>query len=75
MALAKVIKSGSSQSVQLPKKFHINTSHVEIFRRDKELVLREKPSGMTGALDAFAALPDDLFREKRKAPPPQRRKR
>jgi antitoxin VapB len=74
MALAKVFKSGNSQAVRLPKKFRFKNSQVEIFCRGDELVLREKSGGMTGALDALAELPEDMFPKKRKDPPPQRRK-
>ena len=74
MASAKVFKSGNSQAVRLPKKFRFKSSEVEIYRRGDELILREKSGGMSGALDALAQLPDDMFRKKRKDPPPQRRK-
>jgi len=42
MPTAKVFKSGNSQAVRLPKEFRFNTDEVEIFRRDNEIVLREK---------------------------------
>jgi antitoxin VapB len=74
MASAKVFKSGNSQAVRLPKKFRFKSSEVEIYRRGDELILREKSGGMSGALDALAQLPDDMFRKKRKDPPPQHRK-
>jgi antitoxin VapB len=74
MATARVFKSGNSQAVRLPKKFRVKSKELEISRRGDEIVLREKSRGLERALDILASLPDDMFSEGRKDPPPQRRK-
>ena len=38
-----VIQSGNRQAVRLPKKFHLKSRTVELFRRGDEAVLRQKP--------------------------------
>lgn len=73
MATARVFKSGNSQAVRLPKEFRFDSSEVEIFRRGKEVVLREKSRGMENALDVLRALPDDMFESIRDERPPQKR--
>ena len=60
MSTARVFRSGNSQAVRLPKQFRLNCKEVEIFRRGKELVLREKDGTMARAFDLLAGLPDDL---------------
>jgi antitoxin VapB len=74
MAIARVFKSENSQAVRLPKKFCVQSSEVEIFRRGDEIVLREKAGGMVRALDLLTELPTDMFPKMRKDPRPQRRK-
>ncbi len=43
MVDTRVFKSGNSQAVRIPKKYHINSERVEIFKRNNELIIREKP--------------------------------
>jgi antitoxin VapB len=74
MTTAKVFKSGNSQAVRLPKKFRLNSSEVEIFRRGDEIVLKEKAKGMASAFQLLAELPDDMLMEARVDDPPQRRR-
>ena len=74
MAVAKVFRSGNSQAVRLPKQFRLRGTEVEIFRRGKELVLREKQKGLTSAFNLLASMPDDWFAEDPEDPPPQTRK-
>ena len=74
MTTARVLKSGNSQAVRLPKKFRITASEVEIFRRGDEIVLKEKSKGMATAFHLLAGMPDDFFAEGRKDDPPQKRK-
>jgi antitoxin VapB len=45
MAIARVFKSGNSQAVRLPKKFHVKRKELEIEKRRNEIILREKPLG------------------------------
>ena len=60
MSTARVFRSGNSQAVRLPKQFRLKSKEVEIFRRGKEIVLREKDGTMARAFDLLADLPDDV---------------
>lgn len=72
MATAKVFKSGNSQAVRLPRQFRVTGPELDIFRRNDEIVLREKPRSMVRAFELLAELPDTV--EARKDTPPQKRK-
>jgi antitoxin VapB len=74
MTTAKVFKSGNSQAVRLPKQFRFRGKEVEIFRRGKEVVLREKSKGLERAFELLTNLPEDFYAEGRQDPPPQSRK-
>lgn len=74
MATARVFKSGNSQAVRLPKGFRLACKQVAIFRRGKDIVLRETRPNMVRAFDLLASLPDDFMAEGRRDLPPQRRK-
>jgi antitoxin VapB len=60
MGTARVFRSGNSQAVRLPKEFRLKSKEVEIYRRGKEIVLREKDGSMTRAFDLLAGLPEDI---------------
>ena len=72
MAIAKVFRSGNSQAVRLPKEFRLASDEVEIFRRNGELVLREKPCDLARVFDLLSDLPEDLIHGV-EDPPPQDR--
>ena len=74
MPTARLFKSGNSQAVRLPKQFRFQGEEVEIFRRGKEVVLREKSQGMRRAFELLASLPIDVdaIEELRKEPPQER---
>ncbi len=74
MGTARVFRSGNSQAVRLPKEFRVKSAEVEIFRRGKEIVLREKEGSMARAFDLLAGLPDDLELPGRGKDRPQKRK-
>ncbi|HEY2446227.1 MAG TPA: type II toxin-antitoxin system VapB family antitoxin [Rhizomicrobium sp.] len=74
MATARLFKSGNSQAVRLPKQFRLAGQEVEIFRRGKEIVLRERQAGAARAFDVLANLPDDFLDGPRVDKPPQTRK-
>lgn len=74
MTTARVFQSGNSQAVRLPKKFRLDATEVEIFRRGDEIVLKAKAKGMATAFHLLADLPDDFFPEGRKDEAPQKRK-
>lgn len=58
---ARIIKSGSSQAVRLPKEFRFNVDRVEIFRRGDEIILRECPLSATAIFDALTSMPADFM--------------
>lgn len=68
---AKIQRQGASQSVQLPDGFQFDVDEVEIFRRGKEVVLREKPSSLSEAFELLASMPKDFFAKERQDPPPE----
>jgi antitoxin VapB len=70
---AKVFRSGNSQAVRLPKQFRLNSSEVEIFRRGKDIVLREREPSLERAFEIITSLPDDLEFPDRRHDLPQRR--
>jgi antitoxin VapB len=74
MGTARVFRSGNSQAVRLPKEFRLKSKEVEIYRRGKEIVLREKDGDMTRAFDLLAGLPDDIDAFDRRSDKPQKRK-
>lgn len=73
MAITRVFKSGNSQAVRLPVDFHFSTKEVEIFRRNDEVVIREKPNNLTRAFELFSKLPEDFFSGGRQDSLPQER--
>lgn len=73
MKYAKVFKSGNSQAVRLPKEFQFNSNEVEIYKRNDELILREKPVNLAQAFHLLSSLPDDFFKDGRIDLPPQER--
>jgi antitoxin VapB len=63
-----------SESDQEDRSQRFKSKDVEIFRRGKEIVLREKEGDLAGAFDLLASLPHDLGLAGRKDDPPQKRK-
>lgn len=74
MATAKVFKSGNSQALRLPKEFRFNSKEVEIIRRGKDIVLRERPENLERAFHLITELPGDLEIPGRSKDYPQKRK-
>ncbi|WP_298953580.1 AbrB/MazE/SpoVT family DNA-binding domain-containing protein [uncultured Methylobacterium sp.] len=72
MAIAKVIALEGAQAIRLPPEFRFGGSEVEVFRRGREIVLRERTGGLASALDAIADLPDDFLIEREDVPPQRR---
>jgi antitoxin VapB len=73
MTKARVLQSGNSQVVLLPKGFRFKSDQVEIFWRGNDVVLREMPASAASIFDALAGLPVDLMDEERVDSPPQKR--
>jgi antitoxin VapB len=72
---ARVINSGDSQIVRLPKSIRIRTREVEIFRRGDELILREKMRGLERAFYLISELDFLDGLKNRNKDMPQKRKR
>jgi len=73
MRTAKIFKSGNSQILRLPKDFQFQSSEVEIFKRDGDVIIREIPKNLAQAFVLLTKLPDDFFSEGRIDTPPQER--
>lgn len=73
MKITKVFKSGHSQAVRLPKEFQLKSEKVEIFRRGRDIIIREIPKTLERAYILLTELPNDFFADGRKDIPPQER--
>jgi antitoxin VapB len=73
MAMTRVFKSGNSQAVRLPVGFHFTTDEVEIFKRNDEIVIRERVRNLSRAFELLTCLPKDFFAEARQDSMPQER--
>ena len=62
MAKAKILISGNSQAVRLPKQFRVKGDEVEIFRRGDEIVLRETPTNSQALSSSCANFPNSKER-------------
>jgi antitoxin VapB len=74
MARARVFKSGNSQAIRLPKEFRVEGQELEIFRRGREIVLREPEANVARAFDLLRSLPDDFLPDRGQEPPQARDK-
>ena len=75
MNKARIFKSGNSQAVRLPKQFRFDVDEVEIFRRGREVVLREPKRILGEAFAALAGMPEDFMLVGRQDQAPQKRRR
>lgn len=73
MATTRVFRSGNSQAVRLPVGFQLTTDEVEIFKRNNEIVIREKPANLLRAFELLTHLPEDFFADGREDSLPQER--
>ena len=73
MTTTRVFKSGNSQAVRLPVGFQLATDEVEIFKRNNDIVIREKPRNLSRAFELLTQLPEDFFANSRKDSLPQKR--
>jgi antitoxin VapB len=72
MAIARVFTSGNSQAVRLPKEFRVDCAELTIFRRGKEIVLREPSHNLAHAFELLSELPDDFLLERGDTAPQRR---
>ena len=73
MPITKVFRSGNSQAVRIPRRFHMEAGQVEILQRGDELVLRTPPRSLALAFDVLTELSPDCFRSPRRQPKLDRR--
>jgi len=72
MTTARVFKSGNSQAIRLPKEFRVEAKELEIFRRGKEIVLRELDANIAQAFNLLSSLPDDFMQDRAQMTPQER---
>lgn len=60
MDTVRLIKNGSRQTLALPDEFQFEGDEVEILRRGKEVVLREKPRTLARAFELLVEMPIDV---------------
>jgi antitoxin VapB len=68
MAITKVFRSGNSQAVRIPREFRFRSQQVEILRRGKDVVLRERQADLSAAFELLAGLSPDFFKGGRRQP-------
>lgn len=73
MVYTKVFKSGNSQAVRIPKKYHLTSDKVKIFKRNNELIIREEPKNLKQAFELMTQMPNDFFAQDRIDDQPQER--
>ncbi|MEB3322541.1 MAG: AbrB/MazE/SpoVT family DNA-binding domain-containing protein [Synechococcaceae cyanobacterium] len=73
MATAKVLRSGNSQAVRLPKEFRLDVEEVDVFRQDGEMVLRPWPRDGGAIYDALRSLGSSEEDWQRQDLPPEER--
>ena len=71
MAKTGVFRLGHSQAVRLPLGFQLNTNEVEIFKCNKDIIIREKRHSLSKAFELLTQLPENFFAEHRKDSLPQ----
>ena len=70
-AIARVFQSGNSQAVRLPRQFRFRSKQVQVFRRGRDIVLRERPARLSDLLADLPPLPDDAFPDEIPDSPPE----
>ncbi len=73
MTTTRVFKSGNSQAVRLPVGFQLTTDEVDIFKRNNDIIIREKPRNLARAFELLTQFPDDFFADGREDDVPQKR--
>jgi antitoxin VapB len=60
--LARVFRTGRSQSVRLPKKFRFDSDTVLIHREGSSVILEPVHDWPAGYVESFTGIPDDFAR-------------
>ena len=63
--IAKIIKDGQSQIVQLPQKFHFDTDEVVVQKLGEALILVPKEAVWQTFMSGLYGFTDDIFEEGR----------
>ena len=62
MVITRVFRSGNSQAVRIPKRLRILSKQVEIRKRGKDIVLRERQANLSAAFELLTGLSPDFFK-------------
>ena len=73
MKTTKIFRSGNSQAVRIPKEFQLDGDEVEILKRGKTLVLRQKKQSWAALFNSLQKFTDDFMEKGRKQMPVQKR--
>ena len=57
----KIFQSGNGQAVRTPKEFHFDSTVVETFKLDDEVVIKPIPENLGKAFELFTEMPSDLM--------------
>ena len=68
MAITKVFRSGNIQAVRIPKRLRILSKQVEIRKRGKDILLRERQADLPAAFELLTGLSRDFFKGGRRQP-------
>jgi len=68
MAITKVFRSGNSQAVRIPKRLRFLSKQVEIRKRGKDIVLRERQADLPAAFELLTGMSRDFFKGGRRQP-------
>jgi antitoxin VapB len=66
MAITRVFTFKNSQAVRLPPDFKIESDEVEIFKRNRDIIIREKPKNLARAFVLLSQMPKSFFKYGRK---------
>ena len=68
MVITRVFRSGNSQAVRIPKRLRILSKQVEIRKRGKDIVLRERQADLPAAFELLTGMSRDFFKGGRRQP-------
>ena len=68
VTITKVFRSENSQAVRIPKGFRFRSGQVEILKRGKDIVLRERQANLSAAFELLTGLSPDFFKGGRRQP-------
>jgi antitoxin VapB len=68
VTITKVFRSENSQAVRIPKEFRFRSQHVEILKRGKDVVLRDRQTELSAAFELLTGFSPDFFKGGRRQP-------